>query len=117
MSGPALTPMDALAVELQELIELLDEAGEPYWHRWMQRALERIDGHQLAGVSQVLAAYGGAQTFSDLELAPALRKIQPDRHAELNGRLVALRDRIFMLADTVASGTAGGDAGASRSGP
>ena len=66
MTPPSLTPMDALAQELAALISLLEEAGEPFWQRWMQAALARIDNNELAGVSRVLAAYGGADTFSDL---------------------------------------------------
>lgn len=103
---PALTPMDALAERLGELIVLLETAGEPYWARWMRRALDRIDDNRLAGVSQVLAAYAGEASFSDLELAPDLAGMQPHRHRALNQRLVELRDEIHRLADTVASGTA-----------
>lgn len=103
---PALTPMDALAERVGELIALLDAAGEAYWSGWMRRALARIDGNQLAGVSQVLAAYAGAGSFSDLELAPELAGSNPHRHRALNERLIELRDEIHRLADTVASGTA-----------
>jgi len=103
---PALTPMDALAERLAALIELLDAAGETYWSRWMQRALARIDDNQLAGVSQVLAAYAGEGSFSDLELNPELGESQPHRHRARNEHLAELRDEIHRLADTVASGTA-----------
>lgn len=106
MTGPPLTPMDALALELAALIDLLEDASEPFWQRWMQTALARIDNNELAGVSRVLAAYGGADTFSDLELGPALKHVDAERHARLNATLQAHRDRIFMLADTVANGTA-----------
>lgn len=103
----ALTPMDALAERLAELIALLETAGEHYWRRWMTRALTRIDDHQLAGVSGVLAAYGGEDTFSDLELSPELADQAPHRHQAHNARLAELRTEIFELANTVASGTAG----------
>lgn len=102
----ALTPMDALAARVEELIILLDRAGEPYWVRWMQRALDRIDDNKLAGVSQVLAAYGGQDSFSDLEVTPELAVSAPHRHRALNERLVELRSEIHDLANTVASGTA-----------
>ncbi|TVS15833.1 MAG: hypothetical protein EA417_12225 [Gammaproteobacteria bacterium] len=102
----ALTPMDALAARVEELIILLETAREPYWVRWMQRALERIDANQLAGVSQVLAAYGGQDSFSDLEVAQDLAVTAPHRHRALNERLVELRTEIHQLANTVASGTA-----------
>lgn len=101
-----LTPMDALAERLEELIALLDTADEHYWRRFMVRALARIDDHQLAGVSQVLAAYRGQDTFSDLELSPELAQRAPHRHQARNARLTELRTEIFELANTVASGTA-----------
>ncbi len=102
-----LTPMDALAERLAELIALLETANEAYWRRWMTRALARIDDHQLAGVSQVLAAYGGQDTFSDLELSPELAAQTPHRHQARNARLTELRSEIFELANAVTSATAG----------
>jgi len=99
--------MDALAERLLELIALLETADEHYWRRWMLRALARIDDHQLAGVSQVLAAYGGQDTFSDLELSAALAEQAPHRHQARNARLTELRTEIFDLANTVTSGVAG----------
>lgn len=103
----ALTPMDALAERLAELIALLETADEHYWRRWMTRALARIDDHRLAGVSQVLAAYGGEDTFSDLELSPELAEQTPHRHQARNARLKELRTEIFDLANAVTSAVAG----------
>lgn len=103
----ALTPMDALAERLAELIALLVTADEHYWRRWMTRALARIDDHQLGGVSQVLAAYGGKDTFSDLELSPELAQQAPHRHQARNARLKELRTEIFELANAVTSAVAG----------
>lgn len=104
---PALTPMDALAERLAELIALLETAQEHYWRSWMKRASSRIDQRQLAGVSQVLAAYGGQDTFSDLELSPELAEKAPHRHQARNARLAELRTEIFDLANTVTSAVAG----------
>lgn len=103
----ALTPMDALAERLAELIELLKTADEHYWRRWMTRALARIDDHQLAGISQVLAAYGGQDTFSDLELSAELAANAPHRHQARNARLTELRTEIYELANAVTSAVAG----------
>lgn len=108
---PAMTPMDALAGRLAELIALLEAADEHYWRRWMTRALARIDDQQLAGVSQVLAAYGGQDTFSDLELSPELEVQAPHRHQARNARLTELRTEIYELANTVTSGVAGSQDG------
>jgi hypothetical protein len=99
--------MDALADRLASLIALLETADERYWRRWMQRALARIDDHQLAGVSQVLAAYGGQGTFSDLELSPALSEQAPYRYQARNAHLRELRTEIFVLANAVTSAVAG----------
>lgn len=104
---PALTLMDALAERLSELIALLETADEQYWRRWMLRALARIDDHQLAGVSQVLAAYGGQDTFSDLELSAELAVEAPHRHQARNARLIELRMEIYNLANAVTSAVAG----------
>lgn len=103
----ALTPMDALAERLAELIALLETSEEYYWRRWMTRALARIDDHQLAGVSGVLAAYGGQDTFSDLELSPELAQSAPHRHQARNARLTELRTEIYELANTVTTAVAG----------
>ena len=102
----ALTPMDELAHRVEELIALLDHAREPYWKLWMERALVMLDDNRLAGVSRVLAAYGGEDTFSDLVLSPDLADRAPHKFSAQNERLVELRDSIFELANIVSSGTA-----------
>jgi len=102
----ALTPMDALAHRVEALIALLDHAEEPYWKLWMERALVLLDDNRLAGVSRVLAAYGGQDTFSDLVLSPQLADSAPHRFSALNEQLEELRSSIFELANIVSSGTA-----------
>ena len=47
----------------RELIGLLNEADERFWVMCMQRALPRIEGHELAGATLVLGCYGGMDTF------------------------------------------------------
>jgi len=98
--------MDELAVRLEELIEVLEAADERYWARCMRRALEQINANRLAGVSQVLAAFGGEDTFSDLVLLPQLEAADRRRFVVMNRRLEHLRTTIFELANEVASSTA-----------
>ncbi len=62
--------------------------------------------NRLAGVSRVLAAYGGEDTFSDLELL--VDSEDGERRLLANRRLERLRNRIHELADGIASGTARG---------
>jgi hypothetical protein len=101
-----LSPLDELEQLLDELLALLDASGERYWSRHMRRAREGVAANRLAGVSRVLAAYGGEDTFSDLELL--VDSEDGERRLLANRRLERLRNRIHELADGIASGTARG---------
>lgn len=101
--------MDDLEDRLDELLLLLDECGERYWHRRMSMARAGVVANRLGGVSQVLGAYGGEDTFSDLELRPELRATDPQRHLLLNRRLEHLRNILFRLANSISNATARGD--------
>jgi len=79
----------------RELIGLLNEADERFWVMCMQRALPRIEGHELAGATLVLGCYGGMDTFSDLQLGKELIDSDPVRYRNLNGRLDHLRTTTF----------------------
>lgn len=103
---PALTPMDALAEELVELIGLLERCGEPYWSRRLQQALTRLDRNELAGASAVLASFAGPGSLTDLELLPAQRSVTPDRHRQFNRQLDSHRKRLFELSNLVVNATA-----------
>ena len=46
----------------------------------MQRALPKIEDHELAGATLVLGCYGGMDTFSDLELGKAIIQSDPIRN-------------------------------------
>jgi hypothetical protein len=98
------SPMDDLEARLEELLDLLAEHREPYWHRRLSAALDGVRANRLGGVSQVLGVYGGEDTFSDLVLAPA----DPARATVANRELVRLRDRVFELADGISNATARG---------
>jgi len=86
----------ALEADLAALIELLQAANEPFWPRLFTQGLAQIRARRLSGATYVLGCYGGADTFSDLELASPLRQ----------QRLVQLRNRIFALADAIAAASA-----------
>jgi hypothetical protein len=85
-----------LEVRLEALLHLLDEGGETFWQRYLDRALAEVRERRLTGVTYVLGCYGGEATFSDLTLdEPAL-----DR------RLTHLRTTVFTLANALAAGAA-----------
>ena len=48
----------------RELIGLLNEADERFWIMCMQRALPKIEDHELAGATLVLGCYGGALSIA-----------------------------------------------------
>ena len=61
----------------RELIGLLSEADERFWVMCMQRALPKIEDHELAGATLVLGCFGGIDTFSDLQLRKELIDSDP----------------------------------------
>lgn len=87
----------------RELIGLLTEANESFWVMCMQRALPKIENHELAGATLVLGCYGGMDTFSDLELARGLFHDDPIRYRNLNSRLDHLRTKTFEAARCIAA--------------
>ncbi len=87
----------------RELIGLLSEADERFWVMCMQRALPKIEDHELAGATLVLGCFGGIDTFSDLQLRKELIDSDPVRYRNLNGRLDHLRTRTFEAARRIAA--------------
>ena len=87
----------------RELIGLLNEADERFWVMCMQRALPKIEDHELAGATLVLGCYGGMDTFSDLQLNKDLIDSDPVRYRNLNGRLDHLRTKTFEAARSIAA--------------
>jgi hypothetical protein len=69
----------------------------------MQRALPKIEDHELAGATLVLGCYGGMDTFSDLELGKAIIQSDPIRYRKLNARLDHLRTKTFEAARSIAA--------------
>ena len=87
----------------RELVGLLNEADERFWVMCMQRALPKIEDHELAGATLVLGCYGGMDTFSDLELGKGMVESDPVRHRNLNARLDHLRTTTFEAARSIAA--------------
>lgn len=81
-----------LEVRLETAIELLEHAGERYWVITLGRALTRMRSGELTGVSQVMSAFQGEGTLSDLELGDA-------DDPSLQRRWLALRETLFQSAD------------------
>ena len=85
------------------LVGLLNEADERFWVMCMQRALPKIEDHELAGATLVLGCYGGMDTFSDLELGKGMIDSDPVRYRNLNARLDHLRTKTFEAARSIAA--------------
>ena len=87
----------------RELVGLLNEADERFWVMCMQRALPKIEDHELAGAALVRGCYGGMDTFSDLELGKGMIDSDPVRYRNLNARLDHLRTKTFEAARSIAA--------------
>ncbi|RPG45983.1 MAG: hypothetical protein CBC94_005445 [Gammaproteobacteria bacterium TMED134] len=87
----------------RELLGLLREAEEPFWVMCFERALPKVDAHELAGATLILGCYGGMDTFSDLEIGKALVGSDPLSHRNLNSRLDHLRTQTFEAARRIAA--------------
>ena len=88
---------------VHELLALLDEADETFWHRYLERGVKNVQAHKLAGATFILGCYTGQGSFSDLKLARDLEQSEPLRHRNLNARLTALRNEVFSSASRIAS--------------
>ena len=93
----------ALGNVTRDLVGLLNEADERFWVMCMQRALPKIEDHELAGATLVLGCYGGMDTFSDLELGKGMIDSDPVRYRNLNARLDHLRTKTFEAARSIAA--------------
>jgi hypothetical protein len=102
-----VTPLDdefeEIAICVRMLIDLLEEAEEPYWIPQLQRSLAQVIERRLSGVTFVLGCYGGADTFSDLVIGRRWETGQPLKFRNLNARLSILRTKTFDAANAVTS--------------
>ena len=92
-----------LAKASRELISLLDEADEKYWKFMLERALPKVNAHELAGATLILGCYGGMDTFSDLIIGKPYENDEPLKYQNLNARLTHLRTRTFEAARRIAA--------------
>ena len=60
----------------------------------LERALPKVNAHELAGATLILGCYGGMDTFSDLIIGKAYESGEPLKYQNLNARLTHLRTRI-----------------------
>jgi hypothetical protein len=81
---------------------LLDEADEKYWKFMLERALPKVNAHELAGATLILGCYGGMDTFSDLIIGKVYESGEPLKYQNLNARLTHLRTRTFEAARRIA---------------
>ncbi len=92
-----------LALDVRELVGLLQEAEETFWSNTFSRGLRQVDARQLAGATYILGCYGGVDTFSDLVIGARWAKSDPLRFRNLNARLSQLRTRTFESANAIAA--------------
>jgi len=55
---------------LEKIVELLRTHGEQHWSEWLARDLELIRMGDAYGIQNLLSAYGGMGSFTDLYLCP-----------------------------------------------
>ncbi len=94
---------DRLEHDLEQLIALLDEAGETFWARTLARGLPRLRARELAGATYVLGCFGGEDTLSDLRIQASDALCDPLQLRNLNARLGALRTATFQSAEAIAA--------------
>ena len=88
MAGPRTTE---LLLVLEELISVLQNAGEQHWCRWIVTCRNRLERSDYSGIHKLLAAYGGMGSFSDLVLTSSSSEEQ----------LRGLRRRAWVLAEAI----------------
>lgn len=55
-----------LVMVLDELVAALTDLGEPHWRSWLSESAARLRDADSAGITHLLAAYGGMGSFNDL---------------------------------------------------
>ena len=51
---------------LSSIIELLESGGETHWVAWMRKSKSRLEASDFSGITHLLEAYGGMESFNDL---------------------------------------------------
>ena len=89
---------------LEELIGLLDGAGQQGWSAWMRQAKRWILQEDFSGVEKVIQAYGGMGSLNDLVLGGegVDGRIVFDKEVRrLNERFQALISKAWKLASEI----------------
>lgn len=82
-----------LVVVLDELVSALAGLGEHHWCTWLSESAARLRDGDSAGITHLLAAYGGMGSFNDLLFDGSK---EPARRAEeLRGRAWSLASELF----------------------
>jgi hypothetical protein len=88
------TEIQNLIAKLDELIALLNADREVHWCNWMDRAKQKLENSDYAGVEDLLGAYGGMGSFNDLVISQSNGL---DSQAK-NKQLDVLRSSIWEIA-------------------
>jgi hypothetical protein len=95
------TEIQNLIAKLDELIELLKTDREVHWCNWMDRAKQKLENSDYAGVEDLLGAYGGMGSFNDLVISQSTKDgeiiWELDSQAK-NKQLDVLRSSIWEMA-------------------
>jgi hypothetical protein len=91
---------------LEELISLLDGAGEQGWSIWMQQARRWILQENFSGIDKVIQAYGGMGSLNDLVLGGKNvdgRIIWDQDDRLLNERFQIIKSKAWELASEISN--------------
>ena len=87
-----------LCSTLRTTIQLLEEANESHWSKWLSVSLGRIENGDFSGIEHLLGAFGGMGSFNDLILCAAnSHSIPDDKYGPVNKQLDALRIELFAI--------------------
>lgn len=89
---------------LEELITVLETANQPGWRDWMREAQTKLKRQDLTGITNILSAYGGMGSFSDLVIGWTDTPTGPvwdEAGTQLDNDLMRLRTRAWELADEI----------------
>ncbi len=86
-----------LVQSLNRLVQILEEANQPFWAECFIKARKRIIKSDYSGVELVLGTYGGMGSFNDLVIRYIIKG--PDsNYINTNDEMDELREIIYSLA-------------------
>jgi hypothetical protein len=86
-----------------QLVGLLLEVDETFWHKYLERAIPKLKRYELAGATYILGCFSGEGSFSDLTIANRADNADPLQQINLSARLNQLRTAVFKSAKRIAS--------------